>query len=73
MTPANPWLGMAKVLAINVWLLSMGAVSVAAFYVWDHPMLEWFGVSLAVGFVGVASIELVRFGVGPMIHVPRER
>jgi hypothetical protein len=72
-TPADPVMGMAKALLVNAWTMGVAIASLAAFYVWDRPALSWFGIALALGFLTVASVELLRYGSGSMTQAARRR
>jgi hypothetical protein len=73
MTPDDPAIGMAKVLLVNALAMGAAIASLVAFYVWDRPALAWFGLSLALSFLGVASIELLKFGSGSFTPAARRR
>jgi hypothetical protein len=73
MTPDDPAIGMAKVLLINTLIMGTALLGLFAFYVWDRPALAWFGLALVVGFLSVASIELLRFGSAAMPRASRRR
>lgn len=73
MTPADPVMGMAKVLLVNAWIMGVAMASVFAFYTWDRPALPWFGLALALSYLSVASIELLRFGSGSFTPAARRR
>jgi hypothetical protein len=73
MTPADPMLGMMKVLVANVSILGVAVLCLAGCYVWAYAVLPWFGISLAAGFLVVASYELVRFGTESTALTPRKR
>jgi hypothetical protein len=73
MTPEDPAIGMAKVLLVNAALMAVALGSLSAFYVWDRSALAWYGIPLALGFLFVASIELLRYGSGSTIRAPRRR
>lgn len=73
MTPADPAIGMAKVLLINALSMGTAVASLVVFYVWDRPALTWFGLALVAGFLVVASVELLRYGGGSMAGSARRR
>lgn len=72
MTPEDPAIGMAKVLLVNAALMSVALGSLVVFYVWNRSALAWYGIPLAMGFLLVASVELLRYGSGPT-RAPRRR
>jgi hypothetical protein len=72
-TPADPTIGMAKVLLINAFVMGAAVAGLAGFYFWDRPALTWFGLALVVGFLTVASVELFRYGGGSMTGAARKR
>jgi hypothetical protein len=73
MTPEDPAIGMAKVLLVNGALMSVALGSLAAFYMWNRSSLAWFGIPLALSFLFVASVELLRYGSGSTTRAPRRR
>jgi hypothetical protein len=73
MTPEDPAIGMAKVLLVNGALMSVALGSLAAFYVWSRSSLAWFGIPLALSFLFVASVELMRYGGGSANRALRRR
>jgi hypothetical protein len=62
MTPEDPAVGMAKVLATVGAGLALAVASLAILYLYARPALAPFGLSLAAGFLVVAFVELFRFG-----------
>jgi hypothetical protein len=73
MTPENPAVGMAKVLVVNLWVLIVAAGSLLACVAWARSAFLWFGPSLAIGFLSVASYEIVRFGTDSTTATLRKR
>lgn len=72
LTPDDPAIGMAKVLVVNMAVMGIAIASLLVYFYVARAALTFFGIALVAGFLGLASIELFRFG-GPMTGVGRRR
>ena len=69
-TPDDPAIGMAKVLVANTAVMAAAVAMLTVYFYAARGALTFFGIALVAGFLGLASVELFRFG-GPATGVRR--
>ena len=62
MTPEDPVIGMAKVLALVAFGLVIAVASLTILFFHARAAIPPFGLAMTAGFLLVASYELFRFG-----------